>query len=67
MYFRDTKKASPYPLRGRCLLVYRSLSVGWLLPWMLFLGLAEELLAVPDEDAVDRRSGEATAGEIVTG
>lgn len=67
MDFRDTKKASPDSLRGDAFLVYRSLSGGWLLLRMLFQGLAEELLAVPDEDSVDRRSGKATAGEVVAG
>lgn len=65
--FRDTKKASPDSLRGDAFLVYRSLLGGWLLPWMLFLGLTEELLAVPDEDSVGRRIGKATAGEVVAG
>lgn len=61
------KKASPDSLRGDAFLVYRSLSGGWLLSWMLFQGLAEALLAVPDEDSVGRRSGKATAGEVVAG
>lgn len=65
--FRDTKKASPDSLRGDAFLVYRSLSGGWLLLRMLFLGLTEELLAVLNEDSVGRRSGEATAGEVVAG
>ena len=54
-------------MRGDAFLVYRSLSGGWLLLRMLFQGLAEELLAVPDEDSMGRRSGEATAGEVVAG
>lgn len=61
------KKASPDSLRGDAFLVYRSLPARWLLPWMLFLGLTEELLAVLNEDSVGRRSGEATAGEVVAG
>lgn len=65
--FRDTKKASPDSLRGDAFLVYRSLSGGWLLLRILSQGLAEELLAVPDEDSVGRRSGKATAGEVVAG
>lgn len=65
--FRDTKKASPDSLRGDAFLVYRSLSGGWLLLRMLFLGLTEELLAVLNEDSVGRRSGKATAGEVVAG
>lgn len=65
--FRDTKKASPDSLRGDAFLVYRSLSGRWLLSRMQFQGLAEELLAVPDEDSVGRRSGEATAGEVIAG
>lgn len=48
-------------------LVYRSLPGGWLLLRMLFLELTEELLAVLNEDSVGRRSGEATAGEVVAG
>lgn len=65
--FRDTKKASPDSLRGDAFLVYRSLPGGWLLLRMLSQGLAEEFLAVPDEDSVGRRSGKATAGEVVAG
>lgn len=65
--FRDTKKASPDSLRGDAFLVYRSLPGGWFLLRMLFLGLTEELLAVLNEDSVGRRSGEATAGEVVAG
>lgn len=65
--FRDTKKASPDSLRGDAFLVYRSLSGGWLLLRMLFLGLTEKLLAVLNEDSVGRRSGKATAGEVVAG
>lgn len=61
------KKASPDSLRGDAFLVYRSLSGGWLLSRMLFQGLAEELLSVLNEDSVGRRSGEATAGEVVAG
>lgn len=65
--FRDAKKASPDSLRGDAFLVYGSLSGGWLLSRMLFQGLTEELLAVPDEDSMGRRSGKATAGEVVVG
>lgn len=65
--FRDTKKASPDSLRGDAFLAYRSLPGGWLLLRMLFLGLTEELLAVLNEDSVGRRSGKATAGEVVAG
>lgn len=65
--FRDAKKASPDSLRGDAFLVYRSLSGGWLLSRMLFQGLTEELLAVLNEDSVGRRSGEATAGEVIAG
>ena len=65
--FRDTKKASPDSLRGDAFLVYRSLSGRWLLSRMLFLGLTEKLLAVLNEDSVGRRSGKATAGEVVAG
>lgn len=61
------KKASPDSLRGDAFLVYRSLPGRWLLLRMLFLGLAEELLAVLNEDSVGRRSGKATAGEVVAG
>lgn len=67
MDFRDAKEASPDSLRGDAFLVYRSLPGGWLLLRMLFLGLTEELLAVLNEDSVGRRSGEATAGEVVAG
>lgn len=67
MDFRDTKKASPRNESGDAFLVYRSLSGGWLLSRMLFLGLTEELLAVLNEDSVGRRSGKATAGEVIAG
>lgn len=65
--FRDSKKASPDSLRGDAFLVYRSLPGRWLLLRMLLQGLTEELLAVLNEDSMGRRSGKATAGEVVAG
>lgn len=65
--FSTCQKGIARLVARRCLFGLREPPGGWLLLRMLFQGLAEELLAVPDEDSVGRRSGEATAGEVVAG
>ena len=65
--FSTCQKGIARLVAGRCLFGLQEPFRGMALVKNVSQGLAEELLAVLDEDSVGRRSGKATAGEVVAG
>lgn len=63
----ETPKGIARLVAGRCLFGLQEPFRGMTPVKNAVPGLAEELLAVPDEDSMGRRSGKATAGEVVAG